>query len=447
MKIFCKNPKEIIEIDSLEKIEYSVEHEGLKIARYVFNQADRLASFTFQPRIFPSNLKIKTGKKLEPIPSVELSYSTDVVVMGRNGLVKIMGDEAIAFLHPFYTIDRLFDPLEWNSVYVRRMQLRLSNLSVVSAGELALLRPINIRRTIEEPVFVFGTPADENYSHYIWDSLPQLWYLQQLRHIEIKILVDEKLADYKKDFLLALGFDESRIIWRNTKEHILCKKIYMGSRLAVNNRMIVPQGLELLNQLRLPKTKQSRRIFLDRDDDRKETRQLLNEEDLWTICQDFGFERLTPGHMSLSEKQKAFSEAEIIVGQYGGGLQNHYLCHPNTRLIILQSDLFQRNIFDYTSGMLQLPIISIFGRAFPKGLGNHNNSNFMIDERIFRQVLKQMLKPTYPWFLKLLTSNKFTLKDPEDLQLHRLQIRKFFHLARHYFGKIFKTQKLTKSST
>ena len=370
--------------------------------------------------------------------------------MGRNGLIKTIGDQAIAFLHPFYPPDnRIYDPADWNSAYVRQMGLALSNLKPVGAGELSLIQPIHLSRTIETPVFLFGTLLDKNYSHYVWDALPQLWYLQQLPDLDIKILVDENLAGYKKEFLHALGFDESRIITRSLDEHILCKKIYMGTRLSVNNRMVLPQGLQLLTQLKPPKTEQSRRIFLDRNDERKAIRQLVNEEDLWAICQEFGFERLTPGRMSLSEKQQAFSQAEIIVGQYGGGLQNHYLCHPQTRLVILQSDLFQRNIFDYTSGTLQLPIISIFGRAFPKASGGSHYSNFMIDEQMFKQVLTQMISPRYPLFLKLLKSkfspsNNSGFRQSIDLKLHRLQLKILHDLFKRQIELRFKKNKSNK---
>lgn len=445
MKIWCKHPSEIQDVNTLKELETAVECDGHPIARYVFCAADLEATFNFQPRVFPANLNIKTGKKLEPITSVELSYANDVVVMGRNGLIKAVGDQAIAFLHPFYTTDkRIYDQVDWSSAYVRRMRLQLSNLKPIGPGELSLLKPITISRTIETPVFLFGTASDESYSHYVWDTLPQLWYLQQLRDLDVKILVDEKLDGYKKEFLLALGFDDQRIITRSLNEHILCKKIYMGTRLSVNNRMVLPQGLELLNQLRIPKTEQSRRIFLDRDDDHKATRKLLNEEDLWSICKQFGFERLTPGRMSLSEKQLAFSQAEIIVGQYGGGLQNHYLCYPQTRLVILQSDLFQRNIFDYTSDTLKLPIISIFGRAFHTGFGSPNNSNFMIDEHIFKQVLTHMVSPRHPVFLKLLSSNRSGFSHPEDLKIYRLQIRLLFNFLKNRFFRKFRRLRHTK---
>jgi len=447
VKIWCKNPSEIWEVNTLKELEPAVECDDHPIARYVFSAADLEATFNFQPRVFPTNLKIKTGKKLEPITSVELSYAKDVVVMGRNGLIKAVGDQAVAFLHPFYPTDkRIYDQADWNSAYVRGMRLQLSNLKPIGPGELSLLKPIAISRTIETPVFLFGTASDQTYSHYVWDALPQLWYLQQLRHLDIKILVDEKLDSYKKEFLLALGFDDHRILTRSLNEHILCRKVYMGTRLSVNNRMVLPQGLELLTQLRLPKTEQSRRIFLDRDDDHKATRQLLNEEDLWAICKQFGFERMTPGRMSLSEKQQAFSQAEIIVGQYGGGLQNHYLCHPQTRLVILQSDLFQRNIFDYTSGMLQLPIISIFGRAFHSAAGSTNNSNFMIDEQMFKQVLTHMISSRHPLFLKLLSSNRSGFSHPEDLKIYRLQIRLLFNLLKNIFFRKIKRLRRTKNS-
>ncbi len=76
MKVLCKHPDEIFTVATLQQLESAVEHDGHPIARYIFCPADPDAAFDFQPRIFPSNLKIKTGKKKEPTYRVELSYHT-----------------------------------------------------------------------------------------------------------------------------------------------------------------------------------------------------------------------------------------------------------------------------------------------------------------------------------------------------------------------------------
>lgn len=393
MQIICQKPEQIKEVACINDLIAPVQEGLAPITKWVCAPLIPKQTYQFSPRLFHPHLAVQTGETAEKINAVELSYSTDVIVMGRHGLIKPMGDQALAFLHPFYDVDQLCHPTKWQSDYVRSMKLTPSNLKVIGAAMLQVIKPINIYQTIEHPVFLLGTPADDNYSHFVWDTLPQLWYVKQLHAagIAVKLLVDKTLSGYKLEFLAALGFDQSQLIMRPIHKQFLCKQLFMGTRLGVNNRKIADQGLALLSALRQPAQTQTRRIFLDRNDDRKAFRQLLNEEDLWEICQRYGFERLTPGRMSLAQKQQVYAEAECLIGQYGGGLQNHFLCHPHTKILVLQSHLFVRNIFDFTQQSLQTPVVSVVGQAYYTGCNSINNSHFMVDERLFEDALVQLL--------------------------------------------------------
>ena len=439
MKVFCKNPSAIHEVSHLKYLESAVLVEGHGIAHYVFKQPNDRFKYVLQPRLFGEDMAVKTGTVAASLGALQLFFSTDVIVMGRHGLVRRKGDCYEAYLHPFYKDEwcKKIAQAEPGEVSVyQNIHLKSCNLRPVPKHAcLSLIEPLNVSRVVEDPVFVLSSPADDNYSHFVWDTLPLLWYVTELNNPHIKILIDEGWPKYKLEFLDALGFDESRRITRKIGEQLLCKSIYMGSLLGVNNRKILPQGLELLGRLRVQKdaeidssrllptyaflqrlsdykeeTKPLKLLFLDRNDDRKSIRQLLNEEDLWEICKKYGFERITPGRMSLAEKRKVYAQADVMVGQYGGGLQNHFLCHPGTRLMVLQSNLFQRDIFDFTSDLLDIPVISLFGRAFPNA-GGHltNNSNFMIDEQQFEKALLLLLGSDYRKQVTMLLKKKVQL--------------------------------------
>lgn len=438
MKILCKRPSSIHQVSSLKNLESSVLTEGHSIARYVFSQPDEKFKYRLQPRLFSDDLDIKTGVISAALGRVEVSFATDVIVMGKNGLIKEVGDHFEAYMHPFYKVElcEKVATVERGVVSVYQgMRLKDSNFKPIARDAcLTVIYPLAVERIIEEPVLLLTTPVDENYSHYVWDTLPQLWYLMQLNNPAIKILVDDNLPKYKLEFLDALGFDASRRISRRPDEQLLCKSVYMGTRLGVNNRLILPQGLEVLTMLResaegkstvlspiyglldrITEQKEApakplKLLFLDRNDDRKNIRRLLNEEDLWDICKKYGFERITPGRMSLAEKRRVYAEADVMVGQYGGGLQNHFLCQPGTRLLVLQSNLFQRNIFDFTSDMMDMPVLSLFGRAFPSAYGRlPNNSNFMVDEQQFEKALQLLLSADYRKQIDALLKKKVQL--------------------------------------
>lgn len=396
MRVTCTPPSDITLCDSLEQLEQQVDSGLLAIGRYVFREALPRNNVILKPQKAPAELNVLNGLKRRPLPDITFFYARNMIVMGKHALIQQYPDKNSVYLHQFHDISDLMNPERWRSGFVRRMNLELSNLKVVEVAQLELIEPLQITRTITDPVFIIDKPRDASYSHFVWDCLPQLWYVEQINNPKLKILIPENLSGYKLEFLKNLGYGEDRLIRRQVNEHILCERIYMGTPLSMNNVFIQPDALSVLRRLRLPADAPAamrtpkRKIFLDRNDERKGFRRLLNEADIWAVCERYGFERHTPGRLSIAEKQQLFSESDFIIGQYGGGLQNHFMCQPNTKMIVLQSELFQRYIFDCTCDDIGIQLMTVVGRAYRSCI-DANNSNFMIDEDLFEQTLCELL--------------------------------------------------------
>jgi capsular polysaccharide biosynthesis protein len=64
----------------------------------------------------------------------------------------------------------------------------------------------------------------------------------------------------------------------------------------------------------------TRRIYVSRAD--AADRRILNESELMSVLNKYGFERIVPGSLSFEEQVQTFADAEIILGPHGAGLTN-----------------------------------------------------------------------------------------------------------------------------
>ena len=174
--------------------------------------------------------------------------------------------------------------------------------------------------------------------------------------------------------------------------HVKLSSVYVPTFCAVNNSWICDEALDFLVDMRLKtEVKPTRLLYFDRGGDRSGVRRLLNEEQIWDICKEYGFERITPAQLTLEEKREVFSETAVMVGQFGGGIQTHFLMQPGTSILCLHSNLFFRNIFEFTSSKLRQVVTAVVGKASTALAGDPNNSDFEIDPVTFRKALEQTL--------------------------------------------------------
>lgn len=362
------------------------------IARYQHRPAEKKRTRT-APRWTEATRPHPAKAATSHIGIQDLTLIRDATVMGEFGI--LFGQQE-AYLTPFFqTVET--DPA--TGLYRLSSKLRgligRSNIAFWANKRPVLRSSVAPTRTIEEPVFFFGKPGGSAYSHFLWDGVSTLWWLEQLDK-GVKLLVPSTMPAYQREIIRAAGIGDERLLLRDPLEQLRIRTLYVPGFTAVNNRWIAEGPLEFLTRFARPQAAPVRRIYIDRQGDRSQIRRLLNEEEIWAICARHGFERVTPGRLSFAEKQALFGSTAVLVGQYGGGLQTHFLLPRGAALLCLHSDLFIRDIIDHTAEALGLSVATIVGKADPSAMAGEeslNNSDFRIDPAIFEAALLRMLTP------------------------------------------------------
>ena len=336
------------------------------------------------------NYQPRTSKRVKKIDSFDLIKFNNAICFG-DGAIET-ANKKIYLSHMlnksiFYPLDKIrfvgFEPLIKNRL----------GLELLGDGYVKLNDNINNYSYTNETVLLMTRLKDNSYSHFVWDTIPLLAYRDFLRKElgeDVKILIPyESISSFKLEFLRKLGVKESDLIIKPLSTSMLFKSIYVGSPTSTNNVWISDFSLPVLTSLRLEKKKTNKKnlYYFDRNDERKGIRKIVNESKIVDICKKYGLEIKTPGKMTLAEKQEVFSQADLIVGQYGGGMQNHFLCNPKTHILLLQSEKFFREIHYNTATRLNHYVTSIIGPALSTG----NNSDFSIDDAVFERELVKIL--------------------------------------------------------
>ncbi|MDQ3607102.1 MAG: glycosyltransferase family 61 protein, partial [Gemmatimonadota bacterium] len=75
----------------------------------------------------------------------------------------------------------------------------------------------------------------------------------------------------------------------------------------------------------------ARRIFISRA--KATRRRLLNEEEIWSILEPAGFERVIMEDLSLREQVDLMAETAVLFAIHGAGLTNMMFCAPGTHVV------------------------------------------------------------------------------------------------------------------
>lgn len=368
---------------SVEEAYKAVAENGSLMSRFVLKERERDSKFELSPRFAPADVSIVRGERPAPLPGVELAFLKDARVFRKSG---ILTADNKAFFDWIYLHQNHFSPVAGETQ--KELQPALWGMEALPDGRARVVRDLSVDVTIKEPSLLIGTPGDEAYSHFVWDTLPMLWYRRLLTRQRPKVVIDQGLPAYKRELLTAVGVKPEDIVERDIKKTYKFETLIVPGRLSVNNFLIRDEGLETLQSISptfdgSPPPEGAERIFVDRGGDRANVRRLKNEAMLWSILEPLGFVRVSPGLMSLEEKRQTFGAAKYVVGQYGGGMQNHFLSPPRTKILLLQSSSFAREIHEFTATRLQHDVVSVFGAAD----SNSNNSGFYIDPELFARVL------------------------------------------------------------
>jgi|GEM_PF-4574991 len=175
-----------------------------------------------------------------------------------------------------------------------------------------------------ETVFVLANYFGNAYYHWMMESLPRLWLLQQHQQATgqtIPVLLSEPLPDFAQETLKLFGI-EDMLFW--TATHGVAQNLLLP--MAINGTGIpspyvmrqVSQQLQVaigdLPEFDCP------RIYISRKNSHK--RRIINEDEVMTLLEKHGFVSFTLEDMTLAEQIALFKQADIVIGAHGAGFSN-----------------------------------------------------------------------------------------------------------------------------
>ncbi len=198
-------------------------------------------------------------------------------------------------------------------------------------------------------VAVISQVAHDNYCHFFNEILARLAMLEmhEIEYDWLYVTCDKKFV---KEGLKIWGIDESKIISPTDKNFCIQADTLILPSLVLNtNNGFKHTGVnahpytlryvkeKLLNNIqnKIGEFQFSKRVFISRRD--APSRKILNEDEVFELFKDKGFERYDTGKMSALEQIALFAQADIVVGEHGAGLTGIMFCKEGVTVI----ELFQ----------------------------------------------------------------------------------------------------------
>lgn len=263
---------------------------------------------------------------------------------------------------------------------------RIYNLNIIEDRKVDF--PFDQNNIIfeDDPIFVLCSYTDNAFSHFLFETFAKLSQVYTFDINKYKWVVSSSIKDYQMEMLVDFGIPMERIIKKDPKKVIVAKEIVFLDSPAHNNNWAIPSSLVFMrnffleNRLRNGfKPKALKKIYLDRNDERSDFRKILNEENIFSLFESFGFVKFTPGFNKFPKKAEVISNADVIVGQYGGGLQLAFMAKQGAKIVVLQSPKFFRGFISYIGAIFGFDVVNIIGEVVVLKESDINNSDFIIE--------------------------------------------------------------------
>lgn len=360
---------------------------------YLYNHEQ---SLSFNRNYYDEEVKgIVSKKATVTIPQLFISKEFNVRIVGDYGLINDNGIINRACLPPWSTEDNKGN---YNKVFLEKFY----GITFKDDNIYADTKLDNCQVYEKECVFL-ATPTDDAFSHFIFETLAKLHVFGANSILDYDIVVSNHLKSYQKAILLSLGIKPENILPINKIKdgNYIFRSVIVVSWPSHNNMWTIPNALFYLrstfyntgcirDKLEFLLCEQTKEVaYFDRNDERSQFRAILNEEELFSTLVNFNKEadKVTVGKFSFFEKYMFFNKFKTIVGQYGGGFQLCFNAPFGTNLIVIQSDLFDRQHIDFISFILGLNTINIVAKANRNEL--NANSPITVNLKDLNFVLKE----------------------------------------------------------
>lgn len=247
------------------------------------------------------------------------------------------------------------------------------------------LKPVLIHH--KEPVFFFIYNVD-NYYHFIYDSLPILYFYKLLQKeyplLQLMINTSHPSKQSIPQFVIESFelLDIKNIIFPS--ENTLYNTIFVGTSLThggFSNESPSDLSFPIWNQMILPFNLQfPKRIYISRRSQLSKNpgnigtnytmrRRCDNEDQLVNFLEKYNITEVFCEDLTMNEKIQMFANAELIVGFIGGGMANCIFSKASTRVLCLVSPTFLEinKRFAYSMNHTQVTYLYNCTHALSKG--------------------------------------------------------------------------------
>ncbi len=206
-----------------------------------------------------------------------------------------------------------------------------------------------------------------NYFHFLNEILGRLALLE-MNHVGYDWLYVADEMPYAKELLQMWGVDSSKIISvKDSNMVIQADEIILPSLLSntsaghnhagsfihpLTMKYVREKLLKVAQEKNIDVSRFSKKIFISRKD-AYAARRILNEDEIFELFKQKGFERYELAKMSIPEQTMLFAQADVVVGEQGSGFTNILFSKPGTKIY----EIFQAmvdNCFWWQSQVLGL---------------------------------------------------------------------------------------------
>jgi hypothetical protein len=173
--------------------------------------------------------------------------------------------------------------------------------------------------------------ADANYGHFLLDGIGRLALVEKagLSLAEVDHFYCAVPFERSKQLLERAGVRLDRCVWAQDGVAVQAERL-LAPTFPGTRRNYQPWLVDFLQRALLgERPVRSRRLYVQR----KETRLVINEEELLPLLVERGFEIYDPG--ASADSPADFAAAEIVVGPHGAGLADLAFCAPGTAVLEL----------------------------------------------------------------------------------------------------------------
>ncbi len=223
----------------------------------------------------------------------------------------------------------------------------------------------------------------DNHSHWLTAHLPKLLLLQQRGELDAVVL-PRKITPAMQQTLRLVGIDPDRFRTFGDAAVLNVQRLTLleTDRFRPELLRLIPEALGINDQ-----PSATRRVYISRS--RAGRRKLANEDELWPMFAERGFERVWMEELPLDEQVALMKQTAILAGPHGAGLTNMLFCPAGCRVLEIADLSFPNpNFYAIASAMKHRYWVL---NSESVGDGHPLEKDLRADPAAADQVLREML--------------------------------------------------------